>query len=75
MVHRGRLLRLHHRQFPYRQHRDAVVVVVAPLLANTGQQAGTDWVAVPAALSSGGASFQTWFVPQSEQGPNQPVLP
>jgi len=45
------------------------------LLANTGQQSGSDWVAVPADLSNGGASFQTWFVPQSAQGPAQPVLP
>jgi hypothetical protein len=44
------------------------------LLANTGQQSGSDWVAVPAGLSNGGASFQTWFVPQSAQGPAQPVL-
>ena len=45
------------------------------LLANTGQQSGSDWVAVPNDLSSGGAAFQTYFVPQSGQGPNQPVLP
>ena len=45
------------------------------LLANTGQQSGSDWVAVPADLSNGGASFQTWFVSQSAQGPAQPVLP
>lgn len=37
------------------------------LVANTGQQSGSDWVAVPAGLSSGGASFQTFFVPQSAQ--------
>jgi hypothetical protein len=45
------------------------------LLANTGQQSGHDWVAVPTDLTSGGASFQTWFVPQSAQGRAQPVLP
>jgi hypothetical protein len=45
------------------------------LLANTGQQSGSDWVAVPADLSNGGASFQTWFVPQGAEGPAQPVLP
>lgn len=45
------------------------------LLANTGQQSGSDWVAVPTSLSSGGASFQTWFVPRSEQGLDQPVRP
>jgi hypothetical protein len=38
------------------------------LLANTGQQSGSDWVAVPAGLSSGGASFQTFLLPQSAQG-------
>lgn len=38
------------------------------LLANTGQQSGSDWVAVPADLSNGGASFQTFFLPQSAQG-------
>jgi hypothetical protein len=46
-----------------------------PLLANTGQQSGNDWVAVPTSLSSFGSSFSTYFVPQSGQGPNQPVLP
>jgi hypothetical protein len=46
-----------------------------PLLANTGQQSGSDWVAVPASLSSFGSSFSTYFVPQRGQGPNQPVLP
>jgi hypothetical protein len=46
-----------------------------PLLANTGQQSGSDWVAVPTSLSSFGSSFSTYFVPQSRQGPNQPVLP
>jgi hypothetical protein len=45
------------------------------LLANTEQQSGSDWVAVPADLTDGGASFQTLFVPQSAQGPNQPALP
>ena len=45
------------------------------LLANTGQQSGSDWVAVPAGLSSGGASFQTFFVPQSAQSSAQPVAP
>jgi hypothetical protein len=44
------------------------------LLANTGRQSGADWVAIPTDLTSGGASFQTWFVPQSAQGPAQPVL-
>ena len=38
------------------------------LLANTGQQSGSDWVAAPAALPGGGASFQTFFLPQSAQG-------
>ena len=33
------------------------------LLANTGQQSGSDWVAVPGDLSNGGGSFQTFFVP------------
>jgi hypothetical protein len=46
-----------------------------PLLANTGQQSGSDWVAVPTSLSTFGSSFSTSFVPQSGQGPNQPVLP
>ena len=46
-----------------------------PLLANTGQQSGSDWVAVPTSLSSSGSSFSTYLAPQSEQGPNQPVLP
>jgi hypothetical protein len=45
-----------------------------PLLANTGQQSGSDWVAIPTNLYNGGASFQTFFVPVSGQGPNQPVL-
>lgn len=45
------------------------------LLANTGQQSGSDWVAVPADLSSGGASFQTFFVPQSAQSSSQPSVP
>jgi hypothetical protein len=44
------------------------------LLANTEQQSGSDWVAVPTDLSNGGASFSTYFVPQSGQGPDQPVL-
>jgi hypothetical protein len=44
------------------------------LLANTEQQSGSDWVAIPADLTNGGANFQTWFVPQSAQSPNQPVL-
>ena len=35
------------------------------LLANTGQQSGRDWVAVPGDLYDGGASLQTFFVPQS----------
>jgi hypothetical protein len=46
-----------------------------PLLANTGQQSGSDWVAVPTSLSLFGSSFSTYLVPQSEQGPNQPALP
>ena len=46
-----------------------------PLLANTGQQSGSDWVAVPTRLSSFGSSFSTYFVPGSGQGPNQPVRP
>ena len=46
-----------------------------PLLANTGQQSGSDWVAVPTSLSSFGSNFSTYLVPQSGQGPNQPVLP
>jgi hypothetical protein len=45
-----------------------------PLLANTEQQSAADWVATPANLTNGGANFQTWFVPQSGQSPNQPVL-
>ncbi len=45
------------------------------LLTNTGQQSGSDWVAVPTGLSSGGASFQTWFVPQSAQSSSQPAAP
>jgi hypothetical protein len=45
-----------------------------PLLANTGQQSGSDWVAVPSNLYNSGASFQTAFVPASEQGPKQPAL-
>jgi hypothetical protein len=45
------------------------------LLANTEQQSGSDWVAIPTDLTNGGASFQAFFVPQSAQGPNQPVLP
>jgi hypothetical protein len=45
------------------------------LLANTGQQSGSDWVAVPTDLSNGGASFQTFFVPQSEQSSRQPAVP
>ena len=45
------------------------------LLANTGQQSGSDWVAVPAGLSNGGASFQTFFVPQSAQISRPPTAP
>lgn len=45
------------------------------LLANTGQQSDTDWIAVPTDLSSAGASFQTWFVPQSGQSPHTPTAP
>ena len=45
------------------------------LLVNTGQQSGSDWVAIPADLTNGGANFQTWLVPQNRQGPNQPALP
>ena len=44
------------------------------LLANTGQQSGSDWVAAPTDLGSGGTSFQTQFVPLSAQGSKQPVL-
>jgi hypothetical protein len=44
------------------------------LLANTEQQSGSDWVAIPNDLSNNGASFSTFFVPVSGQGPNQPVL-
>jgi hypothetical protein len=44
------------------------------LLANTEQQSGSDWVAIPTDLTNGGGNFQTWFVPQSGQSPNQPVL-
>jgi hypothetical protein len=43
------------------------------LLANTEQQFGSDWVAIPTDLTNGGANFQTWFVPQSAQGRTQPV--
>ena len=46
-----------------------------PLLANAGQQSGSDWVAVPGSLSSFGSSFSTYLVPQSAEGRNQPVLP
>jgi hypothetical protein len=45
------------------------------LLANTGQQTGSDWVATPGDLTNGGASFQTGFVPQSAQSSNQPAAP
>jgi hypothetical protein len=45
------------------------------LLANTGQQSGSDWVATPDDLTDGGASFRTWFVPQSGQSPSQPTAP
>jgi hypothetical protein len=45
------------------------------LLANTEQQSGSDWVAIPTDLTNGGANFQTWFVPQSAQGRVQPTLP
>jgi hypothetical protein len=45
------------------------------LLANTGQQSGSDWVAIPDDLTDGGASFRTWFVPQSGQSPSQPTTP
>jgi hypothetical protein len=45
------------------------------LLANTGQQTGSDWVAVPTDLYNGGASFQTWFVPQSAQSSTPPTAP
>ncbi len=46
-----------------------------PLLANTGQQSGSDWVAAPASLSSFGSAFSTYLVPQSQQSPNQPARP
>ena len=45
------------------------------LLANTEQQSSADWVAIPADLTQGGASFQTFFVPQSAQSPSQPAAP
>lgn len=45
------------------------------VLANTGQQTGSDWVAVPTDAYNGGASFQTWFVPMSAQSPGQPTAP
>jgi hypothetical protein len=45
------------------------------VLANTGQQTGSDWVAVPTDAYNGGASFQTWFVPQSPQSSTQPAAP
>jgi hypothetical protein len=45
------------------------------LLANTGQQSGSDWVAVPSGLSNGGTSFQTFSVPQSAQSSRQPAAP
>ena len=45
------------------------------LLASTEQQSSADWVAIPTDLTLSGGSFQTWFVPQSAQGPAQPVLP
>jgi hypothetical protein len=45
------------------------------LLANTEQQSGSDWVAVPSDLSGGGASFQTFFVPQREQSSRQSAAP
>jgi hypothetical protein len=45
------------------------------LLANAGQQSGSDWVAIPTDLADGGASFQTFFVPQYAQDLAQPVLP
>jgi hypothetical protein len=44
------------------------------LLANTEQQSGSDWVAIPTDLTNGGASFQSWLVPQSAQSRAQPVL-
>jgi hypothetical protein len=44
------------------------------LLANTGQQSGSDWVAIPTGLTNGGANFQAWLAPQNQQSPNQPVL-
>jgi hypothetical protein len=44
------------------------------LLANTWQQSGADWVAIPTDLASDGTSFQTWFVPQNQQSRNPPVL-
>jgi hypothetical protein len=45
------------------------------LLANTDQQTETDWIAVPTDLHNGGASFQTWFVPQSAQSPHARAAP
>jgi hypothetical protein len=44
------------------------------LLADTGQQSGSSRVAIPTDLTSGGANFQTWFVPRSGQGHARPVL-
>jgi hypothetical protein len=46
-----------------------------PLLANTGQQSGSDWVAAPTSLSTFGSSFSTYLVPQSGQSRSQPALP
>ena len=43
------------------------------LLANTEQQSGSDWVAIPTDLTNGGGNFQTWFVPQNQQSWNQPL--
>ena len=45
----------------------AVLALGAPAGANTGQQSGSDWVAVPHNLITGGHDFQTWFVPKSGQ--------
>jgi hypothetical protein len=45
------------------------------VIANTGQQTGSDWVAVPTDAYNGGVSFQTWFVPQSAQSSSQPTAP
>jgi hypothetical protein len=56
----------------YSGHRDDLSSwwVHHKLLANTGQQSGSDWVAIPHNLTDGGAHFPTWFVPASGQSPS-----